>query len=461
MNAFLRQFRNGDILPWERGYARELLRVALPIVVQSLFMASLHIIDNLMIGQLGETELAAVTQANRVTFLYQLLLSGLSCGTAALVAQYWGKKDLQGIRSVMGLAMCVSLAVGLVFCAACSLFPEALMRLLLNEEAAVEAAASYLRVIAFGYPLSAGTFCYASVLKSTEQTRLPMAASICALVTNTILNYCLIFGNFGFPKLGVRGGAIATMIAIAIELAVIVSFGYILRLATAARLSELLPRSLSLAKKFFSVAMPVIVNEGLWSFGMVVYSAVYGRMGTATVAAVSIFTTVQQIAMATMRGVTHGAAVLVGKRIGAGDEAGAARTARRMLWLAIPSGLLSGLILIASSGPITSLFPVSDTVMRDARLLITFCAATIWMNQLSGLLIVGVLYAGGDVRMALAIDAGTTWAVGVPIVAFAGLVLKLPVPYVFLLSEIEIILKAVLCFHRFRSGKWIHNLVRE
>ncbi len=460
MNKLLKPFRNGDILPWERSFSRELLRVAIPIVIQSLFTALLHIVDNIMIGQLGEIELAAVTQANRVTFLFQLVIFGLSGGTATYVAQFWGKRDIKGIRSVMGLSLCLSLVSALLFFVPCTLFPEAIMRLLLKDEAAVRAAAEYLPVIAVGYLFIAIAQCFGTVQKSTEQTRLPMVGGIAAIMVNTALNYCLIFGNFGFPRLGVRGGAIATVIAILVEMSMVIGFGYVYKFATAAKLSELIPRSLAFAKKYLSVAMPVIINEGLWSLGMVMFSVVYGRMGTGTVAAVSIFTTVEQVALATMRGLTNGAAVLIGKRIGAGDEKDAYRTARRLLFAGVPSGMFSGLVLLLVSVPLTSVFNVSPEVLADAKTMVRICACVIWMHQIAGLLIVGVMRAGGDVTMSLYMDVGPTWLIGVPVVAICGLVLKLPLPFVYLAAQSETLVKVFLGLWRFRSGKWIHNLVR-
>lgn len=460
MRAFIRQFKNGDVFPWERDYTREVANVAVPVIIQSLFMALLHIVDNIMIGRLGETQLAAVTQANRVTFLFNLVIFGLSGGTSTLVAQYWGKRDLQGIRSVMGLSLCLSLVAALLFFIPCVLFPANIMRLFLNDAAAIEAVVQYLPVIAFGYLMIAVAQCFSTVLKFTEQARLPMAGGIISLVINTFLNYCLIYGNFGFPCLGVRGGAIATVTATAVEMLIIILCGYGFRFATAAKPSELIPRSLSFAKKYLSVAMPVILNEGLWALGMVMYSIVYGRMGTGTVAAVSIFNTVEQVALSTMRGLTSACAVLVGKRIGAGEERSAYHTAKRMIYAAVPSGIFGGLVLLLAATPMAGLFNVSDKVLADAKALIRICACVAWMNQLAGLLVVGVLRSGGDVKMSLYLDVGTTWIIGVPMVALGGLVLGLEIPQVFLMAQLESLVKILLGLWRFKSGKWIHNLVR-
>ena len=460
MSAFVQRFRNGDIFPWERDFTREALNVAVPIVIQTLFMALMHILDNVMIGRLGEVELAAVTQANRVTFLFQLVIFGLASGTSTLVAQYWGKQDLQGIHAVMGLALCISLGAAVCFLIPCMLFPRTLRRLLLEEEAAVTAGAQYLPIIGIGYLFTAVSQCLVTVQKSTEQARLPMVAGITALFVNTFLNYCLIFGNLGFPRMGVRGGAVATVVALFVEMSIVFLAGRFLHLATDARLSSLIPRSGAFVKKYLSVAFPVILNEGFWSLGMVMYSVVYGHMSTGAVAAMSIFNTVEQVSYATQRGVTHACAVLVGKRIGAGREEEARRTSRRMLAAGVPSALLAGALLIALSGPLISLFNVSAQAAADARSLVAVSALTMLLSQFASLLVVGVLRAGGDVKYSLVLDVGTVWAIGVPLVALSGLVLGWPIHMVYLMSRLESVVKVLFGFWRLRSGKWIHNLVR-
>lgn len=460
MSNFLAKFRNGDIFPWERAFTREVSGVAVPIMIQSLLAASLHIVDNLMIGQLGEIELAAVAQANRITFLFQLFIFGLVSGTSAFTAQYWGKRDIAGIRRVMGVALLFSLGVVLLFAIPGVAISQSVMRLLLKDENAVICAGQYLRIICFGFLFTAISQCFGSVQKSTEQARLPMVGGVVAIALNTFLNYCLIFGNLGFPKLGVQGGALATVIAAFADMLIVVVGGYLFRFATAAKLSELVPRSLAFIRRYLTIALPVVLNEGLWSLGMVMYSVVFGRMGTGAVAAMSIFDSVQNIAFAFTRGSVHACAVVAGKRIGAGNEDGAQQACRRLLCAQTALGLLAGLIIIAIAGPITRLFNVSDAVRGSARTLLIFGGIFMWANALAGALIVGVMRAGGDVRYSLYLDVGSVWLIGVPIVAVCGLLLGLPIEIVYTLSYAESLFKIIVGLRRFQSRSWIHNLTR-
>ncbi|MEG0767674.1 MAG: MATE family efflux transporter, partial [Clostridia bacterium] len=212
-------------------------------------------------------------------------------------------------------------------------------------------------------------------------------------------------------------------------------------------------------RKYFRITTPVVANECLWSMGIVLYSVVYGHMGTATVAAVSIYNTVEQIGFAFIRGVVHTCAVLVGKRIGAGDEQDANLTARRMMVAAVGIALFAGALLAASSGWIVQIFNVSENVRSAARALICINAAFMPLNALNTVIIVGVMRAGGDVTCSLLLDAGTIWVIGVPLVALAGLGLGWSITAVFLLAQVENAVKLTLGLLRLRSGKWVHNLV--
>lgn len=449
------------LFPWEKPFTKEALNVAVPVVIQSIFSAVLHIVDNVMIGKLGEVELAGVTQANRITFLFQLVMFGLAGGSTTYLAQYWGKRDLRGIRRVMGLNLCFSLAAALLFALPSMLAPRTLMRFLLNDQSAIDSACQYLPMVAFSYIAICITQCFGTVLRSTEQARLPMAGSITALFTNTVLNYCLIYGRLGFPRLGVLGGAIATVAATVLELLIVVIFSYVWKLPSAARIKELVPRSLSFVKQYAMIVLPVMLNEGLWSLGIVMQSAVYGYMGTSAVAAISIFNAVEQIALTTARGLTSAAAVLIGKRIGAGDESGAYHTAQRMIFASILSGVFSGcIILLTTLLPLSSFFTVSAQAMQNAKSLLLISAGCVWIQQLGGLFIVGILRSGGDVRYSLWLDVGTLWLIGLPMAVLGGLLLKLGVPFVYLMAQADSAAKVFIGFRRFWSKKWIRNLVK-
>ncbi|MEG2859611.1 MAG: MATE family efflux transporter [Clostridia bacterium] len=443
---------------WEKNFTRTVLRLAVPIVVQSLMIALMHIVDNLMIGQLGEYQLAGVTQANRITFLLQVTMFGVVSGASIFTAQYWGKRDLAGIHRTLGLGMITGLGVAALFAIPSILCPEVLIRLLIHEEHAMEAGAAYLRVVGFAYLVQALSTVQAAVLKSTEQVKLPMAGSILAIVANTLLNYMLIFGKWGAPKLGVTGGAIATLIGSCLELALLLFVGYRYNLPNAARLKAFAFTRLE-AKRYFRVVLPTMLNEGFWSLGMVVYSGAYGLMGASTVAAVSIYNSVEQLSSVVLRGATHACAVMIGMAIGAGREQEASLTAKRMLLGSSLAGLVGGLFVMGISGFVVSWFNVSVETARSAHTLINTYACFLWLQALASLLIVGILRAGGDVKYAMVTDIAPVWLVGIPLVFIFGPGMGWSIQHVYLLTRIEELVKSVIAFGRMRSGKWIHNLI--
>ena len=333
-----------SVLRWESGFTRQLFRLAIPIALQSMVTASMQIVDNLMIGALGEIQLSGVTQANRVSFLFQIAMFGAISGASIFVAQYWGRRDVAGVRRTQGIAIAFALLVAAALGLPAILMPEAIMRLLLNSEAGVRAGAEYLSVIGFVYFVQSMSLIEAAVLKSTEQVKLPMFASLAAICTNIVFNTLLIYPTrevsllgmtFTMPGagMGVRGGAIATLIGALVELFLILFFSYRYRFANAARLRELLPGSARAVRMFVAIALPVLINEALWAGGTVVYSAVYGRIGdgVSATAAAGVFSNVEQLAAIAMRALSHACGVMVGMALGAGEMDRARLYAKRFL----------------------------------------------------------------------------------------------------------------------------------
>lgn len=449
-----------SIFRWERDFARTVSALAAPIMLQSLFSSLMYILDNWQIGQLGQAQLAGVTQANRIAFLFQIVMYGLTSGTSIFTAQLWGKRDIKGIHELLGLGFVSAAAVALLFAAFAICAPGFLMNILIQDAEAAGYGARYLRVIGFAYLLQAVLLVEEATLKSTEQVRLPMAAGIIAIATNAALNYVLIFGKFGFPRLEVTGGALATAISIALQLAIVLGVSYKNRFANAVPIRELcrLPGR-EVTKRFYKTVAPVVLNETLWSSGQVMFSIAYGRMGPAAVAALSIFSNIEQLTSVTMRGMTGACAVLVGKTVGADEPEEAQLIAKRMLVGNIALAVLVGALIALFAGRITSLFNVPEETKLAARQLIDLYAFIIWMSAANGTLIVGIMRSGGDVLFSGVLDVLFLWTISVPLVFFVGLRLGWPVPMVYLLARTEDLIKMGVGVWRVASGKWIHNLV--
>jgi putative MATE family efflux protein len=448
------------LLDWDPPFRRQFFNLAIPIIVQSLVASSMHLLDNIMIGRVGEMEMAAVTQANRLTFLLNLALFGLTSGSAAFASQAWGKRDVPRIQQTMGMALCMSCLFLMLFITLAIGFPHLVARAMLTDPAARESAVSYLRIIGVGYIFLALSNILESFQKSTEQTRVPMIAGVVAISINTILNFLLIFGMFGFPKMGVRGAAIATVIALAIECAINLIGGYAAHSVTAVRPRALIPNSWRFAWQYLQVVSVVILNEFMWSLGVTMFSVIYGRMGEQVVAAVGIASTFEQFSVVALRAITGACAVMVGGRVGAGEKSGARETSLRMIVAAIVIAIASGFIIIMVGNILMNFYNVSEATKANARVIMITIACFMPFNALASILIVGILRSGGDAAYSLLIDTVPLWIIAVPLAAITGLVLHLPISFVIVCNQIETVIKVALGFWRFQSGRWIHDLTQ-
>ena len=449
------------VLRWERSFSQDVLRLAIPIVIQSTIMAMMFIVDNLMIGQLGEIELVGVTQANRITYFFQVSSFGIMSGSSIYMAQYWGTKDIAGVQRTLGMGMILSLILSFLFAVPAIFCPEVLMRLFLHDPQTLKAGCDYLRVIGFTYFIQSISYLQNSALRSTENVRLPMWGSLAGIIVNVFFNYLLIFGHFGFPRLGVTGAAIATFMGCIAELAIILTVSYRNRLPNAATLRALFPRSMLRVKQFCRVVLPIMMNEVFWSLGIVIYSVAYGLMGTSTVASISILNNVEQLASVMLRGSTHACAVLCGMAIGAKRNDDAELTAKRMLVAAMGLGIVMGIVVFLTRGFMVGLFNVSPQTAETAKKLITSYASFMWIQSAACMLIVGILRAGGDVRFSVLMDVLPVWFIGIPLVFLFGPRLGFPIYTVYLIVRAEEIIKVIVCSLRLKSNKWIHNVVEQ
>ena len=475
MPSAMKKALRSPVLRWEPAFTRQLFRLAVPIALQSVVTASMQLVDNLMIGVLGDVPLAGVTQANRVSFLFQVAMFGAISGASIFVAQYWGRRDVAGVRRTQGIAMAFGLLVAAALGIPSILMPESIMRLLISSEEGVRAGAEYLGIIGVVYFVQSQSLIQAAVLKSTEQVKLPMFASIAAICTNVVFNTLLIYPTrdvqllglaFTMPGagMGVRGGAYATLVGACVELFLILFFSYRWHFANAARARELLPGSSRAVRNFIAIALPVLLNEAVWASGTVMYSAVYGRIGdgVAASAAAGVFSNVEQLANVAVRALSHACGVMLGMSLGAGEPDKARLYARRFL---VASPLLAQAftlcVILPLAGPLISIFPVSAETARMARQMIHVLCGGIWLNAFNTIIIVSVLRTGGDVGAAAAIDVGSLWLIGVPAACVAGLLLKWDIAFVYLATYLEQIFKAFVALRRYRKGNWVRNIVRE
>ena len=394
-------------------------------------------------------------------FLFNILIMGMFSGMAVYTSQYWGRKDIASIKKVVGLGSLLAVIIGLIFTVVALISPSFIVSIFNKSTDVIRLGSEYLGVVCLSYVFTALTFNFATALRCIEKTSIPMLVSAVALLTNTFLNWVFIFGNLGAPAMGVKGAAIATLIARVLETTILIAYIYISKSVLAGNMKELFSFSRDFVKMIFITMIPVLLNEGCWGLGSVMYNVIYGRIGTQAIASVQIATTVYNLFMVVIFGIGSASLVIVGNEIGRGDKDKGYKYGKKCVMLGCIVGIILSLGLILLSNQIVTLYDVSEQVRIWARNILYVIAFIMVIRVYNIIIIVGVLRGGGDAKVSLAIEASTMWLIGVPVAFIGAFILKLPVYQVYALCTLEEIVKGVFCLRRFKSKKWINNLVEQ
>lgn len=447
----------------QSGFWRTAAALALPIALQNLLISCASLIDTAMIVPLGNSAVAAVGVAGRFTFLLNVMAFGFCSGSATLISQFWGVDDRRGIRHSYGVALASSLALALLYALALGLFPAFFISIFGPQADVAALAGEYLSVLVFAIPFMMYAQVSCAALRATEKVSVPLATSVAGVCTNTFLNYCLIGGHFGFPALGVRGAAIATLSGAVVQALVVFLFLHFGNNAVRASYREYFSFGRSFALKYAKIAAPVFLNETLWAVGTNVYVMVLARQGTEQYSGYTIYETMQQLFFVFFVGICHAASIMVGKAVGRGDRAEAYGAAKRFLVMTPLSGVVLGAGLILTRDPLLSLFPIETEGARaTASALLLFYGFWIGIRMISYTSICGIFRAGGDTRTGCIYDLVILYLVGIPVVCAAGLWLKLPfVAIVAAMFIAEDVPKSFLCIRHFQQKKWIIRLTAD
>jgi len=443
-----------------QSFTRTMLSIAIPVTLQNLLFSSFTLVDTLMIGSLGDLPLAAVGMAGKWTWFYGIVLFGFTSGAAVFIAQYFGADDRAGIHRTYGLMTIGTMAAAMVFSLLALLVPERIIGLLSSDPEAIKTASVYLRIIALAYPFQALRRSAGTLLQSTQRVVIPFIGAVCSVVTNIVLNAVLIFGLFGFPALGVAGAAIASVTAAIVDMAVVFVAGYAKRTMVRAPLSAMLDINRDFIRQYIRIGAPAMFNETLWALGNLIYSAIYGHMGTEAYAAITVVRSIEDLTCVGIFGLCSSCAVMIGSLIGQKRIEDTKRCAWYHLKLTVILSAVIGLGVVFFRGQIMSLFGVSDVVRVDAASVLLIYGLDMVMRNLPYMMVVGIFRAGGDSKYGLIVDAVTAYLIGIPLTAFAGLVLGLSVPATYLIMYlVEDVLKVFIYGRHMLSYKWIRPVV--
>ena len=444
----------------DKVFFATLVKFWLPIAFQQLIFALLTLFTGMMVGQLGETAVAAVGLANQIGFLLNLLLFGMGSGSAIFVAQFWGKRDVENIRRVLGIALTIGLLGAGIFSFVAFVIPEHALALYSTDHAVIALGSEYLRIVGLSYLPFAITTAFSVTLRSTGNVRLPVTTSVIALTLGAAMNYGLIFGAFGLPALGALGSGLGTAIARWLECGSLLAVTYGYRMIAAASLREMCTFERAFLFKMLKTILPVTVNEIVWSVGVSIYNSIYGRIGTESIAAISIAGSIETLAYVPFVALANSAAIMIGNRVGAGEEHMAFGYATRFWRIALASAVTMGTLIFLGADFILGFYNIDATTRELARTILHLIAVMFWLKTSNMLFVVGILRAGGDARFVAVIDTVPLWILGVPLAAGAAFIFGLPAFWVYVCTYGDEITKFTFAVWRFFSKRWIHNLAR-
>ena len=439
----------------KRSLGKEIVRLALPIALQQFMTALVGACDAIMLGKLSQDAMSAVSLATQVTFVFNLFMFAFMAGENMFVAQYYGKGDYTGISQVFSLVTKICGCIAVVFLAGTLFFPEQLMRILTNEETLIVLGSEYLRVIGISYVFSGIAQTFLAIMKNCGAVNMSTLINGVMVILNIALNAVFIFGLSGFPKMGIKGAALATVLATVVQF--LWSVGYVLCRIRAVKFS-LRSCEKKLFGRFWQKTVPLLINNLAWGIGFSMYSVIMGHLGTDAVAANGIANISKNLVVCFCLGLGNAGSIIVGNRLGADRLQEAKEVGETLTKTAIIAGIVSGLVLIDLSPFITKMVDLTPTARGYLQKMLLISSYYIAGKSVNCMTIGGIFAAGGDSKFGMLCDSVTLWCIIVPLGCICAFILKLPVMVVYFVLNLDEIIKLPVVYKHYKKYKWIKNL---
>ena len=445
----------------DKSFYKKFFSLLFFIAGQNLIVFSVNLADNVMLGNFSEQALSGVALANQVQFLLQMIVTGIGEGVVVLASQYWGRKDIAPIRFVNGVGMRVALAAGLIFLAAGLFLPEPILGLLSTSQGIVSEGAKYMRIVSFSYIFYALSAILLATMRSVENVKIGMVVSSSALVVNIVLNYGLIFGRLGLPRMGAEGAALATTISRLMELLVVGCYVARVDRKLAIPLRRFFSVNAALFSDYRRHATPVILSGLSWGVAMFLQTAILGRMGDASIAANSIAASLFSVITVAASGSSNAASVLTGKTVGEGDLTKLHAYVRTMQGIFVGIGLLSGGAIFLLRDAIISIYNVLPATQELARQFLTVLSVTVVGTAYQMPSLTGIVRGGGHTKFVFYNDLIFMWGIVLPLSFLGAFVWQLNPVIVFFFLKSDQITKCFVAMFEVNSYRWIRKLTRE
>ena len=442
------------------SFSRNLLRLAVPIVLQNLVTTAVSSADVIMLGFVSQDALAAGSLASQIMFILNLVYSGISSGVIMLAAQYWGKQDTLTIERIMGIGMRISILISTVFFILAFFFPALLMRIFTNDMQLVSTGIPYLKIVSFSYLFMSISQVYLCTMRTIERVIFATAANASALLLNILLNAVFIFGLLGAPKMGISGVALATTIARGIEF-VICMLDALKFKTIRFRPSTIFERHKLLFADFMKYSLPAFGNEVSWGLAFSMYSVIMGHLGSDIVAANAVVVVARNLGTVACFGIANAGAILLGKSIGAGRMETVKADASKFCKITFISGMIGGIFIFLLRPLFMNMADLTATAQGYLNIMLFINMYYVLGQAMNTAVICGVFRSGGDSKWGFICDTIDMWGYAVPMGFFTAFVLKLPPMWVYFIICTDEFVKIPFVYKHYKSYKWLKNITRE
>ena len=442
----------------DKNFYKTIINISIPITLQNLITVSVNMADTVMLGKLGEIQLSASSIGGHLFFMLMILMFGLGGGASVMSAQYYGKKDMSSIYSILNVTYKLAIMLSIIFLLISILLPKEFMMLFTNDKYVINQGIKYIRIVSISYIFYSLTISTSSVLRAVKNVKAPMIINSISLLINITFNYILIFGKFGIRLLEIQGASIATVISRCSEFLLVVLYMMFFEKKIKYKMNFIKDNNKEIRDKFIRVTTPIFFNELFWTIGSSTISIIVARMGTKVVAANSINNIVYQFALLFIQGLSSASSVIIGNTIGKVLHKKVKEYANTIAILSLISGIMAAIVAYVTRLFIVDIYNVSIQTKLIAKDIMIATAICIFFRALGSTLMMVVLRGAGDNKFVFKYEIIFMWCVAIPLSFIRVFYFKFNVPTVFLLLKSDEILKGIAAYIRVRKGNWINNV---
>ena len=449
-----------DKYKFNKTFSKAVLSIAIPLMLQQLITSSVSLVDNLMVGQIGDLALAAVFSSNKFYLIGQFTLFGITAATSIFIAQYYGAKNINLMKQTFRSSIIFTFIISMIFYTLTTLFPDKII-LFFNDDINVsKLALEYMSIMRYLFIPLGFTLSFATSIRAIGDVRTPLVVSAIAVLTNTILNYCLIFGNLGFPNLGIKGAAIATLIARLLEctilLLILINKEYLFK----TKVQDIFKIELNIIKRILYKSLPLCMNEMLWSFGMAKLFSLYSTRGIEAMAGYSIGNTISDVFFILFGGMGAAATVFVSHNLGANKLELAKENGYKLISFSIVLSLFFASLMFAAAFIIPNFYNVSAKSIEVATHILIVMSIFFWIYT-SNTSCYFILRAGGDTKNTMLLDGGFMWFINIPFIALLAYYTDLTIIQLYICGQSTDIIKLIFAYRLISKEKWVNNITKH